>query len=142
MDDYIKNDCSENKKEFNEKFIRNNLQKLTDEDILKVTEAADKIEQKFTESGPLKRFIEDGKLLLSIVKDYLKGNYRKVPYWVIGAIAFTLLYVLNPTDFVPDVLPFVGLVDDATLVGVCLYLVEKELKDYKIWKSSSSISKN
>lgn len=142
MDDYMKNNNSENKKDFNEKFIRNNSKKITDEDILKVTEAADKIEKKFTESGPLKRFIEDGKLLLSIVKDYFKGNYKKVPYWAIGAIAFTLLYVLNPADFMPDVLPFVGLIDDATLVGVCLYLVEKELKDYKIWKSGSSINKN
>lgn len=128
----------EDVKNFNEKFIKENSRSITEQDIQKVSDIADKIEQKFINRGPLKRFLDDGKLLISVIKDYIKGQYRKIPYWAIAAIAFTLLYVFNPSDVVPDILPMLGLVDDATLVGVCLYLVERELKDYQIWKQTSS----
>jgi uncharacterized membrane protein YkvA (DUF1232 family) len=124
-------------KNFNVNFIKENSKSITEQDLQKVSDIADKIEQKFINRGPLKRFLDDGKLLISIIKDYIKGQYRKIPYWAIAAIAFTLLYVLNPSDVVPDILPILGLVDDATLVGVCLYLVERELKDYQIWKKTS-----
>jgi uncharacterized membrane protein YkvA (DUF1232 family) len=45
-----------------------------------------------------------------------------------------LIYVFNPLDLVPDVLPFVGVLDDATVIGALLMLVERDLKKYRTWK--------
>jgi uncharacterized membrane protein YkvA (DUF1232 family) len=120
------------------KFVRRGAQKVTDRDIKKVTERADDIRKKFSRGGPLRRFLEDLELLLSIVRDYWSGTYRKIPYWAVGAIVFALLYVLNPVDLIPDVIPFVGLLDDAAVVAVCLTMVEQELHDYKQWKESKA----
>jgi len=125
-------------KGINANFIKSNAQKMKDQDINKVFEKADEIEKKFQKNSSLERFITDGKLLLAIVKDYRKGNYKKIPYWMIGAIVFTLLYVLNPLDAIFDVLPLIGYVDDATAVGICLYLIEHELQEYKKWKDTMS----
>jgi uncharacterized membrane protein YkvA (DUF1232 family) len=54
--------------------------------------------------------------------------------WTIAAAAFALIYVLNPFDIVPDVLPFVGAVDDASVVAACLMLLERDLFKYREWK--------
>ena len=55
-------------------------------------------------------------------------------YGTIAAAAFALLYVLNPFDLMPDVLPFIGAVDDAAVLGACLMLLERDLRQYRIWK--------
>jgi uncharacterized membrane protein YkvA (DUF1232 family) len=57
-----------------------------------------------------------------------------VPYRTVAVIAAALLYVLNPFDLIPDAIPGVGLLDDATVVGFALAMVEQDLEDYKAWK--------
>ena len=110
-----------------EAFIKHGASRVTDDDFRKVTEQADDIKQKFAAGGPLSRFYLDGKLLLAMVGDYYRGTYRSVPYWAIAAVVFALLYVLNPFDIVPDVVPLLGFVDDAALMGVCLSMIEQQL---------------
>ena len=119
-----------------EKFVKDGAEKMTDKEIEKVTTHSDEIEKKFASRGPLKRFIEDAKLLIAMVKDFWKKSYRQVPYGTIGAIVFTLIYVLNPFDLVPDVLPFVGQVDDAAVFAAGLMLVESDLRKYSKWKDN------
>ena len=62
--------------------------------------------------------------------------YRQVPYGTIASIVFTLIYVLNPFDLVPDMLPLIGQLDDVAVMGACLILVEQDLHKYKDWKLS------
>ncbi|MFH0926922.1 MAG: YkvA family protein [bacterium] len=123
-------------KKIDKNFIKKQANKITEEDLIRVGEKAKEIESKFAASGPLGRFIEDVKLLISIVKDYVSGKYRKIPYWAIASIAFALLYVLSPVDLIPDVIPVIGLTDDAAVIAVCLLLVEQELQEYKEWKTN------
>lgn len=56
-------------------FVRKGAQKVTERDIKKVTERADDIRKEFSRGGPLRRFLEDLELLLSIVRA-LAGEYR------------------------------------------------------------------
>jgi uncharacterized membrane protein YkvA (DUF1232 family) len=102
-----------------------------DNDIARVTQRAKDIEDKLPK---LKAWMEQGKLILSMVKDYWSGKYREVPYWVISAGALALLYVLNPVDVIPDIILGVGYLDDATVVAFCLKLIERELERYKEWQ--------
>jgi len=125
-------------KKVDESFIKKGAKKITKEDIEKVTKKADEIEKKVRDSGPLRRYIEDVKLLLFLVKDYWSGNYKEIPYWAIGATVFVLLYVLSPIDLIPDFIPVVGLVDDAAVVALCLYMIEQELHDYSEWKTQNA----
>ena len=116
-----------------EEFIKEGAEKMTDKDVEKVVDKSEEINQKFTSRGPLKRFVEDAKLLTALVKDYRAGSYRQAPFGIIAAIVFSLIYVFNPFDLMPDVLPFIGAVDDAAVVGACLLLVEQDLKKYRNW---------
>jgi uncharacterized membrane protein YkvA (DUF1232 family) len=117
-----------------EEFVKEGAEKMTEKDVEKVVDKSEEIKKKFTAYGPLKRFMEDAKLLIALVKDYWRRNYRQVPFGVIGAIAFTLIYILNPFDLVPDVLPIIGQIDDASVFTACLMLIERDLLKYKKWK--------
>ena len=119
-----------------EEYVREGAQKVTPKDIDTVAVRSEEIKEKFSAKGPLKRFIEDGKVLRALIKDWRTGKYRQALYGTIAAVAFGLLYVLNPFDIVPDVLPFIGAVDDATVIGALLLLVERDLKKYRSWKET------
>ena len=108
--------------------------KVTEEDLQKVLNKQKEIEDKFKTGGPLGRYIEDVKLLFSIVKDYVNGSYREIPWYSIAAIVAALLYVLSPIDLIPDIIPVVGFIDDAFVVAACLSMVESDLHTYKDWK--------
>ena len=121
-----------------EEFIKEGAQKVTEKDVEKVVNKSEEIQKKFSAKGPLARFIEDGQLLIAIVKDYRSKAYRQVPYGAIASIVFTLIYVLNPFDLMPDMLPVIGQVDDVAVLGACLLLVEQDLHKYKDWKKGQA----
>src|SRR5574341_303379 len=117
-----------------EEFVREGAQKVTEKDIEKVVIKSEEIEEKFKARGPLKRFIEDYRVLRELVKDYRLGKYRQALYGTIAAVVFALLYVFNPFDLLPDVLPFIGVLDDASVMAACLMLIERDLGQYRKWK--------
>lgn len=82
----------------------------------------------------LMRIIRDAVLAVSLVRDYWRGSYRAPPAFSLVAIVLALLYVLSPLDLLPDVIPLVGIVDDALVMFVCLKLVENDLRAYEAWR--------
>lgn len=123
-----------------EEYVKEGAEKVTPNDIDTVVNKTEEIREKFSARGPLKRFIEDGKVLTALVRDWRAGRYRQALYGTIAAVAFALLYVFNPLDIVPDVLPFLGAVDDAAVIGACLMLVERDLKKYRSWKEGQLLA--
>lgn len=124
-----------------QELIKQGAEKVTDKEIKKVVDKSEEIRRKFGSGGPLQRFMDDGRLLLAVVKDYWTGRYRQVPVGTIGAIVFTLIYVFNPLDLIPDVLPIIGQVDDAAVVAGCLLLVEHDLRAYSGWLQEQDAAK-
>ena len=125
-----------------EEFVKEGAEKVTDKDIQTVAERSEEINKKFSARGPLRRFIEDGKILTAPVRDWREGKYRQALYGTIAAVVFGLIYVFNPLDIVPDVLPIIGAVDDATVIGALLLLVERDLQKYRTWKEGQWTSKD
>lgn len=117
-----------------EELVKEGSQKVTENDIEKVVVKSEDIEEKFKARGPLKRFIEDYRVLRELIKDYRGGRYRQALYGTIAAAVFALLYVFNPFDLLPDVLPFIGVLDDASVITACLMLIERDLSKYRNWK--------
>ena len=104
------------------------------EDLQSLLERQKAIEDKVKNSGKLKRFGTDIKLMFSLIRDYWRGDYRAIPWKSIAAIAGALLYVMNPLDLIPDLIFGFGLLDDAGVVALCLKLVESDLHKYAAWK--------
>ena len=119
-----------------QEFVKEGAEEVTPKAIETVVEKSEDIKKKFSARGPLKRFIVDARLLTALVRDWRAGKYRQALYGTIAAVVFALLYVFNPLDLIPDVLPFLGALDDATVIGACLMLVERDLNKYRNWKES------
>ncbi len=81
------------------------------------------------------RLIEDFKLLFSLIKDYWKGIYREVSIWSILVFFLAIVYIICPIDVFPDTVPLIGQIDDAAVLLLCLYFLEKDLYQYKEWKA-------
>ena len=121
----------------NQDYFDKGASKVDEDDLKKASESAEKIKEKIKNSKNLSGLFDDLMLLSALVKDYWKGRYRKIPYKAVAAIAFTILYVLNVVDLVPDFIPGLGLLDDATIVGLCLKLVSYDMEQYKLWKTTN-----
>ncbi len=115
----------------NKDFIKNGASSVGGDDVKRLLEQEDDVMSKLT--GKLAQFAESIKMLFSLMKDYFSGAYRDTPWWVISAAAFSLIYFLNPLDIVPDAIPFIGLLDDAAVIAICLDLIKFDLRKYKDW---------
>lgn len=85
-------------------------------------------------AGLLARVIQNLKLLLPLIRDYLKGTYRDVSVKSIVIFIVTLAYIISPVDLIPDWILGFGQIDDIGILGLSLYYMEKDLMKYKEWK--------
>lgn len=109
--------------------------KINLKDIDKVFKKSGRIAEIFMKNKQLAEFRDSLKIMLSLVKDYIDGNYKEVPYYSIAAIVAALLYVLSPIDLIPDYIPVFGYIDDAAVVKACLIMIDKDIEKYKKWKN-------
>ncbi|MFP4476872.1 MAG: YkvA family protein [Desulfatibacillaceae bacterium] len=117
-------------------FVARGARGISEEDVRRAYERAGDIRRKFESGGPLSRFLDDAKLALSVVRDYWRGEYRRIPWWALSALVFALLYVVNPFDLIPDAIPGIGLLDDALVMGIALRMVQEELARYREWRAA------
>lgn len=106
------------------------------ENIQKLIGNQNSVKDKLNEKKGLERYIEDFKLLVSLLNDYRKGNYRNIPLKTLAATIAGILYAINPIDIIPDSLPIIGAIDDAVVIGFCLKMMESDLVKYKAWKEA------
>ena len=85
--------------------------------------------------------LSDIPLLVALVKSYIDGEYKEIPYNSIVAVVATLLYVISPIDIIPDIIPVVGFADDAVAVAFCMKMIHDDLEKYKAWRDQRDVDK-
>ncbi|MEW4564290.1 YkvA family protein [Bremerella sp. JC770] len=94
-----------------------------------------KIREKLTgmNRGPIKKIWNDVLSLWRMITDPSAS-------WTSKAIAIgAVLYLVSPLDGVPDLLPLVGLTDDAAVVLAAVATLAFELKKYRDAKQSDTV---
>ncbi len=102
----------------------------------KVEAAEAKLER--TKKGPLGAILEEIKLMIALVKDFIQGRYRDIAMGTIVTVLGGLLYFLSPIDLIPDFLAGIGFVDDAAVLGFVLKNIHGELEKYSLWKANNN----
>jgi uncharacterized membrane protein YkvA (DUF1232 family) len=73
---------------------------------------------------------------LTLLWSLVRGDARQLwfalrhpasPGWLKAAVALLVLYVISPIDLIPDVLPFIGVVDDLVLVPLAIRWILSQL---------------
>ena len=114
----------------------------SEEDIAKAIKESDRIREKVETSSVLGREIAKVRLLLMLLKDYWEGNYTELPYRTIIAIVVALLYILNPIDLIPDIIPILGQMDDLAMLMFVWKMISEDVKDYALWRVRNSDDEN
>lgn len=122
------------KQDIDDAYVAGHAKEVDEKDLSDVLENEQEIDHKIAQSGMLEKYSELGKLMLDMLKDYRRGNYTKVPWFTIGSIVFSLLYVLNPFDIMPDFIPGLGFIDDLGVLTIALRFVESDLHKYLDWR--------
>jgi uncharacterized membrane protein YkvA (DUF1232 family) len=120
-------------KKIDQEYVKDNSKNISKDDLDEVVGNEVAIKQKLIYFQKLKNEII---ILLQLLRDYKNKKYTKPPWMSIAAIVFALLYVLNPLDLVPDFIPFVGYIDDASMLALTLRMISGDVQDYQIWKAN------
>ena len=72
-------------------------------------------------------------LIVMLIRDYIKGDYRDASVKSILMVATVILYFASPIDIIPDFLISAGILDDVYILKIVLDQVGGELDKYKLW---------
>lgn len=86
--------------------------------------------------------LENIKIMLSMVQDYLRGDYKNMSRHSLTILIGTLAYCASPIDLIPDPIPAIGLSDDVALILFAAGALIADIITYKNWKSSQSKSES
>lgn len=78
-------------------------------------------------------------LFLDMLRSYAAGEYKEIPTGTLIAICAMLLYYISPIDLIPDIIPVLGLADDAGVIIAGLTLIKSDLDIYKNWRKNKPI---
>lgn len=116
------------------RLFRTGVRNIRGNDIFKVIRRSKGLRRLI--NGPLSEMGAETAQLLAMTKDYANGTYREMPRSTVLAIAFGLLYVLNPFDLMPDFIPGIGYLDDMSMVALVIGSVRRDVENYARWRRS------
>lgn len=91
----------------------------------------DKIERIKHSAGPnwVRKAIGHARLFYQMLTAWWEEPSR-VPWRTVTAIVAALLYLINPMDLLPDLVPFLGLMDDATMIYLAFAFIQDDLIEF------------
>lgn len=107
-------------------------------DVEKTVKDKSKIDKIFEHVKSLAKYKDEIALVFSMLKDYVKGDYKQVPWRTIAVLVGSLAYVVAPLDLIPDVIPIIGWSDDCLALAGALSFAKMDLEEYKAWKALGS----
>jgi uncharacterized membrane protein YkvA (DUF1232 family) len=76
--------------------------------------------------------------MLRLVRAYERGEYHQVSNDALMWIVAGLNYLIDPFDLIPDEIPFLGFVDDATVIALAVGKTKPTLDDFMTWETAGA----
>lgn len=105
------------------------------EDLLR--KAQEKMKGK-DKRGPLKEVWESLSGLCRLVKAYVTGTYREIPWLSIVMIVASIVYFVVPVDAIPDFIAGLGFADDAAVLGYTVKTFRDDIEAFIEWEDSQA----
>lgn len=126
-DEMLESQISKNTKEAEEL--------LKDED--RMERFLERLERKIEKVPVVGKQLSNIPMLVSLVRSYIRKDYRDVPLGSIIAIVSALIYFLSPIDLLPDSIPVLGYVDDAAVFAFVWKMVADDIEEYRKWQEAN-----
>ncbi len=75
--------------------------------------------------------------MLRLIRAYYRGDYRQISMANLVIIIGAIIYVLDPWDLVPDFIPGLGFMDDATVLAFAVQKTRETLDDFTAWETTA-----
>jgi uncharacterized membrane protein YkvA (DUF1232 family) len=76
--------------------------------------------------------------MLRLIRAHQRGEYDQVPNDALLWIVAALNYLIDPFDLIPDKTPFLGFVDDATVIEFVRDKNRQALDDFMTWETATA----
>lgn len=101
---------------------------------------ADKAQAKTKgKSKIFKKIGKDVDLLIRLARAWAGGKYKEIGIGSILIVVGAIVYLLDPFDVIPDFIPLIGLTDDATVIGLAISRIRKELDKFADWENEITL---
>ena len=97
-----------------------------------VQEALAKAEKR---RGRIARVWEDFQALVRLLRAWRCGDYAVVPWRTIILASAALIYFVDPFDLIPDFVPVIGYLDDATVIAFVVESIRRDLDKFLAWEN-------
>lgn len=74
--------------------------------------------------------------MLRLIRAYAQGEYREIPESALLSIIAGVSYLVDPFDLIPDEIPFLGFLDDATIITFAVARTRPALDDFMTWETT------
>lgn len=127
---------SENSTREARRWFRRSIARVGQDEVSSAARLGAETERRLEDEVPsaLAAMWQQFQLLVLMLRDYVHGTYRQVPFGSIAAVAAAVLYLACPVDSIPDFIPGLGYVDDAAVLMTCLRMVRVDIEAYREWR--------
>lgn len=87
----------------------------------------------------LKKWFIDIPTLCDMLIDSVNGVYKNTPYSSLVMVVIAIIYAVSPFDILNDMIPILGILDDAAILKVVLKTIQNDIQSYKAWKEIREI---
>ena len=88
--------------------------------------------------GRIASIKNDAATLVEILKAWISGDYREIPWNTLLLGTGAVIYFVNPFDAIPDILPAAGLLDDASVIGFVLAAAKNDIEKFRNHKNGTA----
>lgn len=92
------------------------------------------LEKKLDKIPGIGDWLADVPAVISLIRSYIRKEYRDVSVASVIAALAAVLYVVSPIDLIPDYIPGVGVLDDAVVFVVCWKMIHDDVDKYQEWR--------
>ncbi len=101
-----------------------------------ISSVTDKISDVDNNKKRVSDFFEKVRTMLRMLRAYISGEYREIPWKSLLMIVGSLIYFLMPLDLIPDFIPITGLADDISIIFLVFTSINEDIQAFLEYERS------